>query len=146
MFAGVRIESGGNVHGQHGNFRGIDGGDDFLPRLGERTVEADAENAVNDQRRFFRQRHFQLEQVGVRQQQFEDFDLAVVEKFLGRAGVVAVVAFAGENEDEIVGAREPAGAAGKAFADAADDLGLGLAGGPGGVFPLAHLGNVDDRN
>ena len=54
------------------------------------------------------------------------------------------MAFAGENQNNIAGAREFAGAGGDFLADAADDLGLGLAGGPGGAFPFAHLGKVDD--
>src|ERR1035438_7038840 len=35
------------------------------------------------------------------------------------------------------------GAGGNFLADAADDLGFSLAGGPGGAFPFAHLGKVD---
>jgi hypothetical protein len=56
------------------------------------------------------------------------------------------VAFAGEDQDQIIGAREFAGAPGDFLADAPDDLGLGLARGPGGAFPFAHLRDADDWN
>ncbi len=105
-----------------------------------------AEDAVNDEGRFFPQRQFEGQEVGVRQDEFEDFDFAVVEKFPGGAGVVAVMAFAGKDENGIVVGSELAGAAGEALADAADDLGFGLAAGPGGLFPFPHGGDVDDRN
>ena len=66
--------------------------------------------------------------------------------FDGGAGVVAVVALAGENQNQIVRRREFAGAPGEFFADTADDFGLGPTDGPGGAFPFAHLGDVDDWN
>jgi len=53
------------------------------------------------------------------------------------------MALAGEDQNQIAGAREFAGAGGDFLANAADDPGFGLAGGPGGAFPFAHLGKVD---
>jgi hypothetical protein len=66
--------------------------------------------------------------------------------FGGGAGVIAVMAFADEKQNCIASAGEFAGAAGDAFADATDDLGLGLTGGPGDAFPLAHLRSANDWN
>jgi hypothetical protein len=62
----------------------------------------------------------------------------------GGAGVIAVVAFAHEKKNRVAGAGELAGAPRNAFADAANHLGFGLTGGPGGGFPCAHLGDAYD--
>jgi hypothetical protein len=42
--------------------------------------------------------------------------------------------------------RNSCAATGDFLADAADDLGLGLADGPSGAFPFVHPGDVDDWN
>ena len=60
------------------------------------------------------------------------------------AGVVAIVAFAGKNQNCFARVRELERKLGDFLADAADDLGFGLASGPSGAFPFAHLGKVDD--
>jgi hypothetical protein len=65
-------------------------------------------------------------------------------KRLGGADVVAVVTFAGEQQDEVARVRELPGALRHALADAADDLGFRLTTGPSGLFPFAHLRNADD--
>ena len=51
---------------------------------------------------FWLQRLFELRQIGFRIGDGEHFDAAAVQKFLRGAGVVAVVAFAGEDQDQIV--------------------------------------------
>ena len=66
--------------------------------------------------------------------------------FAGAARVVAVVAFAGQNQDQIAWLRQAQDLPGHRFADAADDFGFGLASGPSGLFPLAHLSNADYGN
>src|SRR6476661_6359964 len=76
----------------------------------------------------------------------EEFDPAIRQMFLGGTRIGAVVAFSGQDEDEILGSREQEREAGEFFADAPDDLSLGLAARPGGFFPLAHLSDADDRD
>ena len=74
----------------------------FQPSV-ERTVKPDAEQAVNDERRFLQQRPFQRRQIGFGRGEVEHFRRGgPVEKFPRGAGVVAVVAFAGENQDRVV--------------------------------------------
>ena len=133
----------------------VDRRDEFFPAIVERAVQADAEQAVNDQsdgvRLFLKQIRrsspsSEIRPTPLRIGGVKEFHSAVFQKFLRGDGVVAVVAFAGEDQNQIVGAREFAGAAGDFLADAADDLGLGLASGPSGAFPFAHLGDTDDWN
>ena len=63
----------------------------------------------------------------------EQFHAATVKVFGGGAGVGAVAALAGEDENQIIGGGEPAGVPGDFLANAPDDLGPRLARGPGGV-------------
>ena len=144
-FAGVGVQTGRHVHRQNRNSRPVDRLDDFFPIVGQRPVKSDAEQAVNDQRRFLRQRLFQLRQIAFGRDDVEHFDAAFVQKFLRGAGVIAVVALAGKNQNGVIGPRELQRALRDFSADAADDFGLGLAGFPGGAFPFAHLGDADDR-
>ena len=139
MGAGVRIQAGGQVHGQHGNAGGVDGVNDFLPVLAERTVQAHAKQAVHDEGGFFGQLQFERGQIGIRQQHLEQFGAATFELFGGRPGIVTIMTFAGQEQDGLAGAGEFAGAAGEAFAHLMNDSGLRLAGGPGGLFPFPHL-------
>ena len=53
--------------------------------------------------------------------------------------VVAIVAFAGEQQDQVVRAGEAERARGEIVSDAGDDGLLRLAAGPGGLLPFAHL-------
>jgi hypothetical protein len=72
--------------------------------------------------------------------------VAIVE-VLGRgAGVIAVVALTGKDKNHLAGTGEFAGLTGNMFSNAADDLSFGLAGGPSGSFPFAHLSDADDWN
>ena len=75
---------------------------------------------------------------------FEEFHLAVGEMIHDRTDVVAVVAFAGQQQDSVAVAGELECPAGEEFADVLDDIRLVAAGGPGGFFPFAHLRYVDD--
>src|SRR5262249_42327725 len=78
-----------------------------------------------------------------------DFDqiAATLHKMLLRGTRVgAVVALPREDQNQIVRLRQPQGVLCHAFADAADHFGFGLAGGPGGLLPFAHLSDSDDRN
>ncbi len=145
-FAGVGVQAGWHVHGERGNFRPVDRGDEFFPAVVERAVQADAEQAVNDQRRVQSERQFKARQIHLGRGDVERFDAASVEVSGGGAGVVAVVAHAGEDEDQVVGTREFAGTAGDLFADAPDDIVFGPAGSPRCVFPIAHLRDADDWN
>ena len=144
-FAGVGIQAGGHVHRQNGNSRPVDSLDEFFPIVGQRPVKPDAEQAVNDQRRFLRQRLFKFRQLVFGRSDVEGFDAAPGQKFPRGAGVVAVVALAGENQNRVAGPRELQRALRDFAAHATDDFGLGLAGFPRGTFPFAHLGDADDR-
>ena len=62
-----------------------------------------------------------------------------IEKFPGRPGVVAIVAFAGENQDGVASIGGAKNAQGGGAANFFDDGGFGDAGGPSGLFPVAHL-------
>ena len=145
-FAGVGVQTGRHVHRQNGNPRPVDRLDEFFPIVGQRPVKSNAEQTVNDQRRFLRQRLFEFRQIVFGRDDVEHFDAAVVQKFLRGAGVIAIVAFAGQNQNCVAGTREFQRAAGKRGPDPADDFRLGLAGRPVGAFPFAHLGDADDRN
>jgi len=46
----VRVETGGHIHGEHGQAGLIDGINQSPPRFVQRAVEADAEQGVNDPR------------------------------------------------------------------------------------------------
>src|SRR5437899_348169 len=64
----------------------------------------------------------------------------------GAASILAVVAFAGEDQDQVPWPRQAQRVAGDAISHAANDFSFGLAGGPGGLLPVAHLSNADYRN
>ena len=66
--------------------------------------------------------------------------------FAGATGVLAVMAFAREDQDQVPGLRQLEGAAGDTSPDAANDFRFLLTGGPGGLFPVAHLCNADYRH
>src|SRR5207247_7900123 len=75
----------------------------------------------------------------------QQYHFVVRQVLPGLARVVAIVAFAGQNDDQIAGARELFGARSDNVADAADDLGRLALGRPGGLLPIPHLGNADNR-
>ena len=77
----------------------------FFQFLGKCPVQADAKNPVDDQCRLLLQFHFQLEQVCLRQEQFQHLDLASIQKFLGCPGVIAIVALARKDKNKIIGIR-----------------------------------------
>ena len=66
--------------------------------------------------------------------------------FVSGADVIAVVAFAGEEQHQVAAASKLACASGNTFSDTADHLGFRLAGCPGGFLPFPHLRDADDRN
>ncbi len=76
----------------------------------------------------------------------EHLDPAVGQVFAGAAGIVAVMAFAGEDQDQVPGLRQLEGAARHTLPDAANDFRFLLTGGPGGLLPVAHLCNADYRH
>jgi hypothetical protein len=59
----------------------------------------------------------------------------------GGAGVVAVVAASGQDENGVAGLREGQRAAGDGASNFLNDSGGGAARRPGGVLPFAHLGD-----
>ena len=63
----------------------------------------------------------------------------------GHARIIAVVAFAGQNEDQIAGLCELFGLASQSPASLFDDDCFGLARSPGRFFPFTHLGDRNNR-
>lgn len=66
--------------------------------------------------------------------------------FASLAGIVAVVAFAREDQNAIAGAREAERRSGDRCTDAADYFLFRLAGRPSGLLPLTHPGNAEHRH
>ena len=145
-FAGVGVQPGRHIHGQHRQARRIDALDEADPLRAERPIQADAEQPIHDQRRARRQQRVQLRQVRGGVRHVQHLDPAVGQVFAGAAGVLPVMAFAGEDQDQVPGLGQLEGAAGHALPDAANDFRFLLTGGPGGLFPVAHLCNADYRH
>ena len=49
-FAGIGVQAGRDIHGQHGKFGGVEAFDEFHPRGVQRAIDSDAEQTINDQR------------------------------------------------------------------------------------------------
>ncbi|MDB6067141.1 MAG: hypothetical protein JWR26_3349 [Pedosphaera sp.] len=143
-FAGIGIQPRGDIHGEDLGLEIVDVLDQFGPFFVERPVEADAEQAIHDQGGTFSEHLENFGELMVEIGDVAQLDGEILEVVNGVAGVIAVVAFAGEDEDQFSRADHLAGAVGDDFADAGDDLGFGDAGGPGCVFPFAHLRHCDD--
>lgn len=115
------------------------------PRGGQRAVDADAEESVNDQRRAPGKQLFQLGQVRRRVCDLQHLVLTVFQGLPGVARVIPIVAFAGKDEHPGAGLSQSQSVLADASAHAANDVSLRLTGGPGSFFPFPHLCNADDR-
>ena len=116
--AGVGVQAGRHVHGEHGNFRLVDRGDEFFPGVVEGRFRPMPNSPSMTSAGFRRSDNSSRCRFHIWRGDVEPFNVAAVEVFGGGAGVVAVVARAGEDENQVVGASEFAGASGDFFADA----------------------------
>jgi len=73
-------------------------------------------------------------------------DFAIGKVLPGLAGIVAVVTFAGQDQNQIPGPCNLFGARSDNVPDAADDLSRRALRCPGGLLPFPHLGDADDWN
>ena len=145
-FAGVSVQTGGHINRQHRHLRPVDLFDQFHPGAFQRTVESDAEQTVDDQSRREGEEGIELLERRLRNRHVDQRDFAIRKVLSGLARIVAVVPFAGQNEDQIARAGELFGARSDEMSDAADDLRRAALGRPGGLLPFAHLGDADDGN
>jgi hypothetical protein len=104
------FNAGRHIHGQHGQSGVVEARDEFDPSRFERTIQSDAEQAIHHQRRLAQQRLLHRGEIVRRGFDFDEFDAAIGQTASGGADVVAVVPFAGEQQDEIAGLRELQGA------------------------------------
>lgn len=122
----------------------IDSVDQFLPGWIEVAAEADAEEAVDHEAGGQGKKGKEFAAGGFGFGRIEQGDFAVGQVLDDLAGVIAVVSFAGEDDDGVAGAGELAHVGGKDVTDAANDLEGGAFGCPGAFFPVSHLGAADD--
>ena len=99
--ARVRVQPRRHIHGQHGQARRIDALDQADPLRAERPVQADAEQAVNHQRGPHASSASSRARSVGGLRHFQHLDPAVGQVFPGAAGVLPVVALAGEDQDQI---------------------------------------------
>ena len=144
-FTRVRVQTRGDIHGQDRGPSLVDPLHEPYPLGVERTVQPDAEEAVDNQRGPKREQRFQPQEGGFRVGDLQRIDPAARQVFARAPGILAVMALAGQEQDQIVGLRQPQRQPGHALADAADDFRLRLTGGPRGLFPIPHLRNTDYR-
>jgi hypothetical protein len=142
-FSGIGVEPGGDVDGEDGDARVVDGPDEAAPVGIQWSVEADPEDAVEDQGLRQGAGRCELAKSGGGVVSVDQGHLAVGEVLGDLPGVVAVMALAGDDEDGVTRAGQGTDVAGEDMADAADDLEGGAFSGPGECFPLAHLRAAD---
>src|SRR5207253_1550587 len=70
---------------------------------------------------------------------------AIGQVFARAPGVLAIMAFARENDDKFSGPGQSKGMGPDGFPDSPDDFRLRLTGGPAGLLPISHLSNADYR-
>ena len=149
--AGVGVQAGGNIHGQDRQAGLIDRVNESLPGSVRRAVQANAKQAVNNplgpgaagRGLNFTGKFFGG---GARINRVHQRHLAAGQVRTSGAGVVAVVAAQARIRRVSPGWVRSQGAAGEEATDVLNDSGGGAARGPGGVLPLAHLGDRNDRN
>ncbi len=147
----VGVQAGGNIHGQNRQAGLIDPVNESFPGSVQRTVQANAKQAVNNPlgpgaSGGGQNSAGEFPGGGPGINRLDQRHLAPGQVAAGGAGVVAVVAAAGQDEEGVAGLGEIEGAAGEEAADVLNDSGGGAARGPVGVLPLAHLGDRNDRN
>src|SRR5687767_171026 len=102
-------------------------------------VQADPKEAVYHKTGLKRQLRLEFLEPRLRIDDIDQVNLAVIEILAGVAGVIAVVALARENYDQITLAGQLPRARCHEVTDAADDLGLVASRRPRGPFPFTHL-------
>ena len=142
---GCGIEAGGNIDGQDLEAGLVDLLDEPHPGRLERAVEADPKQPIDDQCRTQGQEGLEPGEVRLGVADFQQINPAILEMLARGAGVIAVVAFAGQNQDQVRGPGQGQRVARNLQAHTPNDLTLGLPGSPGGLFPLAHLLEAEYR-
>lgn len=142
-FTGVGVEPGGGVHGEDRDPGLVDGVHEAAPFGIQGAFEADAEEAFDDERVGQREEGSEFLEPGGGLADVDQGDFAFGQVLDNLAGVVAIVAFAGEHEDGVAGSGELANPVGDDVPDAADDFERGAFGRPGELLPFPHLGHAD---
>ena len=145
-FPGVGVQTGGHVDRQDRDSRAIDLFDQFHPGPFQRPVQADAEQSIDDQSRRQREERVELFQGAFRVREVQQTDFAVRKVLSGLARVIAIVALAGQDQNQVARTSELFGARGDNVSDAADDLRRRALCRPGEPLPFAHLGDADHRD
>jgi hypothetical protein len=148
--AGLGVQAGGDIHRQDRKAAAVDGLDELPPILIERAIEADAKEGIHDPPRgrpaAAWEKLRELSQSFPRVVHIGQQHLAIRQIGLRGARVVAVMAFAGDEPEGVAGPGQLEKALRQEAAYLLDDLRPGFAGGPSGLFPLAHLLDRNDRN
>ena len=144
-FTGVCVQAGRDVDRQNGNLGLIDFVYKPDPGSFQRAVQPDAKQSIDNQGRAQRQVRIELFERRPRIGDIQQCHLVVRQGLARLARIVAVVAFAGQDDDPIARPRELFGSRSDNVPDAADDLCRRALGRPGGLLPFPHLGNADNR-
>src|SRR5262249_58965589 len=110
----------------------------------ERSIDADAEQAIDDQRRPKCEQGFQFSQVRFRIAHIQCVQATFVQVLQSIASVSAVISFAGQDQDEIARGGETKRTFGNRSTDAPNDFRRGFARCPRSRFPFAHLTDAND--
>ncbi|MFM1941108.1 MAG: hypothetical protein RI897_90 [Verrucomicrobiota bacterium] len=110
--AGVGMEAGGDIHGEDRNTGVVDGIDEFLPVVAEGAVQAYTEDAVDDESLWNGEERVEFLEGGAWFEGVEESDFAVLQVGNDLTGVIAIVAFACEDEDGVAWSGELADSGG----------------------------------
>jgi hypothetical protein len=101
--ARICVQPRRHINRQHRPAGLIDALDELDPLRAQRPIDADAEQAVYNERGTRRERRVELLPVGGRLRQVQDFHVAVGKILAGATGVFAVIAFPREDENALTG-------------------------------------------
>jgi hypothetical protein len=105
-FAGVGIQPRRHIHREDGGARTVQARNEGQPIFVQGAIESGAQQAVHNQRGIVSQFGFQLREAGRRRLYVQQNDAPVDEMCLRGAHVIAVVTFAGQQQNQVVGARQ----------------------------------------
>ena len=140
------IKSRGHVDGEHFSPRFVHQPNQGLPIHIQVPTQADAEQSIHNQPGLARQRADNLRKASFCIVDEDRFHLASGKMRQHCPRIVAIVTAPGENQDGIPTSRHAQGMLSEMFPDTGNDGGLGLAGGPCGALPIAHLRHGKNRH